>query len=214
MLSPISSLYTTFGSDGAEVDANVVYNDEMGDNMPWSCVRDNVTGLLWEVKTRGNTGVRSESQSYYWFDPNYSTNGGFRGEAGNDVCSANNLDNGCNTSYYVADMNHIRLCGMTGWRLPTVEELRGLVDYGVTSDTSTPGVPEEDISLVAYDTDYFIGDVTGISFTWSSTTDTNSPERARIIQFRTPSFEESRIKDKSFNAGIRLVNDSLLSTMP
>jgi hypothetical protein len=74
-----------------------------------SCVRDNVTGLLWEGKT-----VAGE-------------------RAGNNTYT--NLGDSAPTdaSGYVAAVNAAELCGFTDWRLPTRQELLTLVDYGKTS---------------------------------------------------------------------------------
>ncbi len=194
--------YTRYDTSGAETTAVFAYGDTM---VPWECVKDNVSGLVWEVKAL--SGVRSSAHKYTWYDPNTATNGGDRGEQGNDICVAgSSLLNECNTAYYAADVNQTKLCGMTGWRLPTIDELRTLVDYGIESG---PGVGQR---VVSYDTDYFAADVTGANFTWSSTTDAQSTSRARTMRFLTPSSEESRDKGNPTFHVIRLVNDSLLTS--
>ena len=71
------------------------------------CVKDNITGLTWEGKP--TTGLRAAGNTY--------TNLG------------NNSANDAST--YVAAVNAAKLCGYSDWRLPTVDELQGLVDYGV-----------------------------------------------------------------------------------
>lgn len=73
------------------------------------CVRDNVTGLVWEGKTVGG-GVRDGTRSYT------NIGDGRTGDA----------------SSYVTTVNALAVCGRTNWRLPTVEELHDLVDYGLT----------------------------------------------------------------------------------
>jgi len=72
------------------------------------CVRDNVTGKVWEGKGDA-TSPRPGSRAFLNdpVDP-----------AGNDV------------TRHVAAVNAERLCGFADWRLPTVLELQGLVDYG------------------------------------------------------------------------------------
>ncbi|MDO4706543.1 Lcl C-terminal domain-containing protein [Allofranklinella schreckenbergeri] len=70
------------------------------------CVRDKVSGLLWEGKTNDG-GLRDGSRLYTnWGD----------GRAGD-------------ASAYVAQVNAMGLCGFDDWRLPTVDELQSLVDY-------------------------------------------------------------------------------------
>jgi hypothetical protein len=71
------------------------------------CVKDNITGLIWEGKP--TTGLRAAGNSY--------TNLG---------------DNSANdASTYVSAVNAAKLCGYSDWRLPTADELQGLVDYSV-----------------------------------------------------------------------------------
>ena len=65
------------------------------------CVQDNVTGLMWEVKTTDG-GLRDRNKMYYNF-----------GYA------------------YAEAVNATNLCGHNDWRLPTVDELQSIVDYGV-----------------------------------------------------------------------------------
>jgi hypothetical protein len=109
--------------------------DASGNPLPagaasWSCVRDEVTGLVWEGKT-DDGGLRDKDWYYTWYDPNPATNGGSAGTpdpgaGGSDTC----LDPArCDTDKYVADVSATALCGAADWRLPTREELRSLVDY-------------------------------------------------------------------------------------
>jgi hypothetical protein len=47
--------------------------DANGSDLPasatdWSCVRDNVTGLIWEVKT-DDGGLRDQDWKYTWYNP-------------------------------------------------------------------------------------------------------------------------------------------------
>lgn len=71
------------------------------------CVKDNVTGLVWEGKP--STGVRAGDNAYTNF------NDGRTGD----------------TSAYVVMVNQMKLCGFTDWRLPTLDELHSLVDYSI-----------------------------------------------------------------------------------
>lgn len=94
---------------------------------PHPCVRDNVTGLIWEVKTADGS-LRDQKWTYTWYDSNLATNGGSAGTvSGSTNCKTTGR---CDTEKYVADVNATRLCGYTDWRMPTLKELESLVDYG------------------------------------------------------------------------------------
>ncbi|MEW6078530.1 MAG: DUF1566 domain-containing protein [Thermodesulfobacteriota bacterium] len=68
----------------------------------WSMVRDNVTGLIWETKTNDG-GIHDKDNAYTWHDAE-------------DV--------------FIAQLNADGFGGYTDWRLPTLEELRSIVNYG------------------------------------------------------------------------------------
>ncbi|RRD38923.1 DUF1566 domain-containing protein, partial [Comamonadaceae bacterium OH3737_COT-264] len=71
------------------------------------CVKDENTGLIWEGKLNQSGHLRHYENRY------------------------TNLDNHQpgDASAYVAAVNAQGLCGFNDWRLPTVRELQGLVDY-------------------------------------------------------------------------------------
>ena len=52
----------------------------------WVCVRDNLTGLVWEVKS-DDGGLRDKDWTYTWYNPDPATNGGSAGTPdGGDNC--------------------------------------------------------------------------------------------------------------------------------
>lgn len=122
--------------------------DLNGDDLPvssdtWSCVRDNVTGLIWEVKQggsfiAGDEGLHDTDDTYTWYNTDPETNGGYSGVDNTSVDNTNNSCSGyisgnqaslCNTEAYVLRVNISSLCGASNWRLPSRRELLGLLTY-------------------------------------------------------------------------------------
>ncbi|MCC2959752.1 DUF1566 domain-containing protein [Massilia sp. IC2-278] len=91
-----------------------------------ACVQDSVTGLVWEGKS--GTGLHAPDNTYTWLLRN-GANGGATGTANGGVCSGSN----CDTESFVAAVNAERWCGFSDWRLPTADELSGIVDAGATA---------------------------------------------------------------------------------
>ena len=118
---------------------------------PWSCVRDNVTGLVWEVKT-DDGGLHDKDWTYSWYNSDASSNGGYAGVVNGGSCF--DTEN-CDTEKYVAAVNATELCGSNDWRMPTIEELLSIVDYTPSYDYGAN-----------LDTDYF--PVFSNDFFWSA----------------------------------------------
>jgi hypothetical protein len=108
----------------------------------WKCVRDNVTGLIWEVKpkrdgTKGNQGLHDADDTYTWYSTDSTNNGGFAGypdESSNRACygyASGAAKTYCNTEAFAKRVNAVGWCGYKDWRMPTRKELLGLVDLSV-----------------------------------------------------------------------------------
>ncbi|NEX17213.1 MAG: hypothetical protein C1943_11410 [Halochromatium sp.] len=105
------------------------------DATSWSCVRDNRTGLVWEVKTFHEDwrekGLRDKDWTYTWYNPDSSSNGGSPGvEDGLDNCYDPER---CDTLKFVSDVNAEGLCGASDWRLPSLDELFSIMNLGLVS---------------------------------------------------------------------------------
>lgn len=83
----------------------------------WSCVKDNVTGLVWDSKVDDVSNYRHGGNIYVWYNSTATENGGNSGLA----CSES-----CDTQSYVAELNTNAHCGFTNWRLPTMQEMYDL----------------------------------------------------------------------------------------
>jgi hypothetical protein len=112
----------------------------------WNCVRDNVTGLVWERKPVGdgiigNQGLHDADDIYTWYSTDADNNGGDPGDADpGSTCfgyKAGLPATWCNTEAYVNRVNAAGWCAATDWRLPTRKELRGLVDLSSASPGPT-----------------------------------------------------------------------------
>ena len=97
----------------------------------WACTKDNVTGLIWEVKVDNASHKRHQGHQYTWYDSSFTPPGeeGSIGSCNSTLTSVG--DGNCNTQTYVAAVNTAPgLCGHTDWRMPKVGELAGILDYG------------------------------------------------------------------------------------
>lgn len=94
----------------------------------WACVRDNHTKLVWENKASDGA-LRDHRHRYTWYSTAADANGGYAGSLGSNTCGGT-LGAACNTQAYVAALNAAQLCGGSGWRLPKLEELRSIANFG------------------------------------------------------------------------------------
>lgn len=152
----------------------------------WSCVKDMTTGLMWEVKTSLN-----KDDTFTNYD-NINTNQKYNSTTGVlEKPTQSDLDFANNSIGYIRSVNGAALCGFNDWRLPTLEELQGLVDYGSSSGP-------------LIDTTWFPNSVNTI--TWSSTSSADG--YAWITDFstgKTASWARNQFKS------IRLVRGALPS---
>ena len=114
--------YTKIGANGETLPASATV---------WSCVKDNITGLMWEVKT-ADRGLRDMSKSYTNYDSTTSLQIG-----GTTAPTQAQIDAATNSVGFRNAVNTAGLCGATDWRLPTADDLQGIVDYGVAYPGST-----------------------------------------------------------------------------
>ena len=99
------------------------------------CIKDNVTNLIWEVKT-DDAGLQDKDWTYGW--------GVHAG-----ICFVSQVPSGCNTVNYITALNAASVCPVSGagpWRLPTRRELESIIDHNLSSfpviDTSYfPNMP-------------------------------------------------------------------------
>lgn len=93
---------------------------------PGGCVQDNVTGLMWEVKT-SDGGLRDKAKVYTNYDSDLTAQ-----KIDGSVPSLAEINAATNSVGFKNSVNTQGLCGFNDWRLPTVDELHSILDYGVT----------------------------------------------------------------------------------
>jgi len=92
------------------------------------CVRDLVTGLMWEVKT-ADGGLRDAAATYTNYDSTSAAQ--IRGTGWEWLSPTQaQIDAPSNGVGFRDAVNARGLCGYRDWRIPTAAELQGLVDYG------------------------------------------------------------------------------------
>lgn len=118
--------FTKISNSGNPLPAGAALGSGAND---WACTRDNVTGLIWEVKVNDASHLRHMDHRYFWYSTDASSNGGVPGsEPGSGRC--NNTLARCQTQDYVEAVNAQGLCGHSDWRMPTLVELLGIMNYG------------------------------------------------------------------------------------
>jgi hypothetical protein len=100
------------------------------------CVRDNATGLIWQGQTPAGTGLRANDG---WAGTNYNDTS--VAQKWNGVTYVNptqaDIDSSTNTTGFKNAINATNLCGFNDWRLPSKDELFGLVKPALSPKIDT-----------------------------------------------------------------------------
>jgi hypothetical protein len=171
----------------------------------WACTKDNQTGLIWEVKTTDG-GLRDMKNTYTWYEPDASKNGGNAGYPNGDgypeYCKGSLFGfRKCDTYAFTNAVNANGLCGKKDWRMPTIEELKGLLTYPLLTTTRTFDELLTFNQLI--DATYFPNTNTWFwTWFWSSSPVAGSRYGAWSVDFYTG---YSNYDVKSFSNNVRLV---------
>lgn len=89
----------------------------------WGCTEDRVTGLVWEIKrpTQYPAGLRSVTNTYTKAPDGFTPT----------------------VASFVATVNQHSMCGASDWRLPTVVELQGIINYQYADHWLNPNLQFE-----------------------------------------------------------------------
>lgn len=166
--NPVASGFTKPAGSGGEGGFAFTPLDAGGNAIPLTgdppapsttprCILDNVTNLIWEVKT-DDGGLQDQDWTYGWGANNAGT------------CYPSQSPAGCSANNYITALNAASVCPVGGagvWRLPTRRELLSIVAYG----RSNPAI----------DTIYFPYTVAG--YFWSSDVYAPGPADAWNVHF-------------------------------
>lgn len=110
------------------------FGDELADTAnEFACIRDNVTGLIWELKepviaAPPASTLRAANNRYSFVNSN-AGNGDEAGVPAAALSTCPSTEN-CGIEVYVEEVNETAYCGGANWRLPTLEELMSIADFG------------------------------------------------------------------------------------
>ncbi len=121
--------YAGFSFTKLDVSGNPLANQSVDyATMIWTCVQDNVTGLVWEVKTT-TTGIHNRDNTYQWGGLTAIGRDNSNRKGTYYEPSWNELINGSNSA---------TLCGYDNWRVPTASELSSIVIKGTINQVVDP----------------------------------------------------------------------------
>jgi hypothetical protein len=189
--------FTKLGSNGLALSTQTKNWSNSGTEAAgtkWSCVKDNHTGLIWEVKTDDGR-LHDKDDKYNWYNTDSASNGGKVGYANSDENCDGYQDSDsktyCNTEAFVARVNKATLCGASDWRMPTSQELLSITHLGCVN----PSI----------DSNYFPNTSPLNYWSFSPNASDSNNESAWVVNFEGGD-EKSILRDGE--AHIRLVRSS------
>ncbi len=152
----------------------------------WRCVQDNVTGLMWEVKS-ADKNLHDRRWTYSWYEPNNQINGGDAGVRYGGKCRRKRE---CDTYAYVEAVNKRGWCGYKDWRMPTLEELINFTSFIGFNGYTVPDVA-------------YFPDARNVNLIFWSATASHSPDAA--LSFSSPDLTSINEAQKHEKLRVRLV---------
>jgi hypothetical protein len=158
--------FTKISNAGAALPAGAALGSLAND---WGCTYDNLTGLMWEMKTTGSTDLRYFWNTYTWYSTDPTVNGGDPGYPDGGNCHGGIA---CDTQSYETAVKAVGICGHTDWRLPTLQELNTLVDFSHYHGEGVPSIDTTYFPTLQFDEGY-----------WSRTSDSKDPGNAWYVYY-------------------------------
>jgi hypothetical protein len=178
-----SSRYTKIANNGADLPASALLGSGA---TQWACTRDNTTGLVWEVKSTDG-GLRDLNKTY----TNYDDPTQPQKSNGSSVTNPTQaeIDAASNSIGFLNAVNSSRLCGSSGWWMPSRDELFGLIN-----NVYTPMIDPT-----------FFPNTLSANF-WSGSLDLDYPHYAWYVCFTHGNCMYGNL-DRFYDQSIRLVNN-------
>ena len=134
-----SSATLTVGKTSTPKSYGLVANASDGLYDATECVQDNNTGLVWEGKTDSLATSRRGIDSYTNYDDVNSAQKWYSAAYVNPT--QEDIDDSTNSIGYLNTVNTSALCGYTDWRMPTSDELQGILASGGSPRIDTAWFP-------------------------------------------------------------------------
>ena len=148
----------------------------------WSCVKDLVTGLTWEIKSANASSLHFTGETYRW--------------GGMTHLGSDSGDHFSDWDVLVFGSRQENYCGINNWRVPNVRELQSLVDYSKNGFTIDLTYFPNTLSTTYWTSVPSNNGITG-----------NNTEGARMVDFN-----QGSLFDFGFRSGtlpVRLVSGEL-----
>lgn len=143
----------------------------LGTGTSWGCTKDNVTGLIWDMKVTSASNARLNTNTYNWKSSTAASNGGTGGVTGT-AAGTTCFSSTCDTEAFIAYINTLNICGESGtmndWRLPTRLELLSIFDAS-----------KQGSGVAAVDATYFPNLMPGRY--WTADNVAGNPKEARTV---------------------------------
>jgi hypothetical protein len=127
--------YSKIAHSGADLPDSALLGSGAGD---WACTRDNATGLVWEIKTTDG-GLRDRNKRYTNYDDATQAQKTVGGVNVNPTQAE--IDAASNSIGLVNAVKASALCGFSEWRMPSRDELSGLVVPAVSPTINSTFFP-------------------------------------------------------------------------
>jgi hypothetical protein len=185
---PVSTGYSKISNSGAVLPDSAVLGTGEND---WACTKDNITGLIWEVKT-DDDGFRDKDNTFSWYDSNPATNGDDAGYQNKGTCSG---VISCDTEGYAQAVNATKLCSFSDWKVPNQNTLISLGNTSINRFLNLAYFPNTETNFT--------------NFTWTSSSfriEKNEYVAVSVAFMSAYGYSNSAGETKNTKNAVRLVS--------